>query len=72
MRRIAVLAVSVSMTAIAMAIITIPMLYSYAHDLQSRVIDEAAFCRVGFPLTIEYFRQLQKFEKIVNVRVEAR
>uniref|UniRef100_A0A915BLB9 Nematode cuticle collagen N-terminal domain-containing protein n=1 Tax=Parascaris univalens TaxID=6257 RepID=A0A915BLB9_PARUN len=47
MRRIAVLAVSASMTAVAMAIITIPMLYIYAQDLQSRVIDEATFCRMA-------------------------
>lgn len=54
MRNIAIFAVTLSMFAVMMAIITIPVLYSYANHLQSRVIDETDFCKVLFIIVLQW------------------
>ncbi|VDK62244.1 unnamed protein product [Gongylonema pulchrum] len=46
-RRLAIVAVALSMFAICMAVVTVPLLYSYAHRLHTKVIDETDFCKMS-------------------------
>ncbi len=46
MKRAAFFAVVVSTAAVVLAVVTIPMIYSYAQTLQSHMMAELAFCKV--------------------------
>ncbi|VDM98673.1 unnamed protein product [Onchocerca ochengi] len=46
-RQVAIAAVTLSIFSISMAILTVPLLYSYAHHLHSKVLDETNFCKAS-------------------------
>ncbi len=47
MRRVAFVAVVVSTVAVIASVITLPMVYGYVQGLQSHMMAETDFCKVG-------------------------